>query len=305
MGASGAPIPASAPTGARVSGGWPRWCRRRRHVSRMCATKTYRSVDGTMRNTFHGCPYEYSESMLWSVRRVCTLMRHMRQPVLLVRHRFRARGSVCVLCASPDLQNGAAWAGQRRRPETGGRARSGRLFVLNVRCALSPAPSAPWSWPWSGPERAFFEIGWRHQGASQSHLKRTPEAASKWTTSTGLVEPDRGTPAPLGPVGAPKKSTCGNPTRGHEHEPPEDSGRGCRAERVFYRTLPAMSHRDTLRTLRCARLLESDVFHTAERAENPKAHPITAEPNRANTSHTTRHNTHGGEWSTRDRVRES
>ena len=39
--------------------------------------------------------------------------------------------------------------------------------------------------------------------------------------------------------------------------------------------------------------MESD-FHTAERAENPMAHPITAEPNRANTSHTTRHNTHGG-----------
>ena len=66
--------------------------------------------------------------------------------------------------------------------------------VLNVRCALSPAPSAPWSWPWCCPERAFFEIGWRHQGASQSHLKRTPEAASTWTTLTG----NRGTRARSG-----------------------------------------------------------------------------------------------------------
>ena len=170
MGASGAPIPASAPTGARVSGGLPRWCRRQRHVSRMCATKTYRSVDGTMKNTSHGCPYEYSESMLWSVRRVCTLMRHMRQPVLLVRHCFRARGSVYVLCASPDLQNGAAWAGQRRRPETGGRARSGRLFVLNVRCALSPAPSVH---PGHGPGVAQSGPSSRLAGVTKARHKAT------------------------------------------------------------------------------------------------------------------------------------
>ena len=76
-------------------------------------------------------------------------------------------------------------------PETW-QSTSGRPFVLPLMCPLSPAPSAPWSWPWSGPERrAFFEIGWRHQGASQSHLKRTPEAASTWMTN-------RGTPAPLG-----------------------------------------------------------------------------------------------------------
>ena len=56
-----------------------------------------------------------------------------------------------------------------------------------------------------------------------------------------------------------------------EHEPPEDSGRGCRAERVFYRTLPAMSHRDTLRTLRCARLLESD-FHTQPSERRTQRH---------------------------------
>ena len=176
-------------------------------------------------------------------------------------------------------------------PETW-QSTSGRPFVLPLMSALSPAPSAPWSWPWSGPERAFFEIGWRHQGASQSHLKRTPEAASTWTTLTAV-------PAP---PGSEEEHMATQPA--DEHEPPEDSGRGCRAERVFYRTLPAMSHRDTLRTLRCARLLES-YFHTAERAENPMAHPITAEPNRANTSHTTRHNTHRGESSTRDRVRES
>ena len=112
---------------------------------------------------------------------------------------------------------------------------------------------------------------------------------------------NRGTRPPLRARGFEEEHMATQPA--DEHEPPEDSGRGCRAERVFY-TLPAMSHIDTLRTLMCPTLMES-YFHTAERAENPMAHPITAEPNRANTSHTTRHNTHRGESSTRDRVRES
>ena len=54
--------------------------------------------------------------------------------------------------------------------------------VLNVRCALSPGPCplrAPWSWPWCCPERAFFEIGWRHQGASPRRVTKPPEADTR------------------------------------------------------------------------------------------------------------------------------
>ena len=193
MGASGAPIPASAPTGARVSGGWPRWCRRRRHVSRMCATKTYRSVDGTMKNTSHGCPYEYdSESMLWSVRRVCTLMRHMRQPVLLVRHCFRARGSVYVLCASPDLQNGAACGRKRGRARSGSQAVRVALMMMCPEpcplCALVMALVLP---------RAGLLRDWL---ASPRRVTKPPEAD---TRGSEHVRRGRLTAVPA-PLGAPK-----------------------------------------------------------------------------------------------------
>ena len=56
-----------------------------------------------MKNTSHGCPYEYSESMLWSVRRECARERDTCVNRCYLYDIVSVQGVLCTFCVHPQI----------------------------------------------------------------------------------------------------------------------------------------------------------------------------------------------------------